>query len=290
MAIDARPDTVQEVPPPQGILRYLSIDWLSMNRAAAMWRTVKGGLVVLVVLALAACGSGSTTGPSATSTPTTASAIASTSATPTTFQNLRDGRYCEIIPSVQSGSTVNSYIYNTLGMNNCPPGRWTALTESEVNKEYGSQSAELNGPRHWVLDSIITSGASASGKTFTFGGIQTHQVGTIQTSVGTPTVGNLYYVPNHVMRSTVWVYNAGKPIFELTDPNHNVYVMQSYSQIVDKTLTYNQLPSLASKLQLPSGWTYSTKTLQQELKLNTASTGGFAYVINDNLKNTYQRM
>ena len=139
------------------------------------------------------------------------------------------------------------------------------------------------------MDGILASGSTANGKTFTFGGIEMQLRATLQTSVGTPTVGSQFYVPNQVMRSTVWIYNAGQPVFELTAPNGDVYVMQFYAQIVDKTLTYNQLPSLASKLQLPSGWSYSTKTLQQELRLDTTSTG-IATVVNDNLANSYQRM
>jgi hypothetical protein len=190
---------------------------------------------------------------------------------------------------VQTGSTVTTYVYNTLGLNYCPPQQWNALTEQEVNQEFGSQSAQLNGPRHWVIDSLQASGSTTTGKTFTFGGIETYLRATLQTAAGTPTVGNQLYTPNQVMRDTVFTYDAGKPVFELTDPNGNVYVMQSYAQIVDKTLTYKQLSSLASKLQLPTGWTYTTKTLQQDLKLDTTSTG-VAYVVNDNLEDSYQRM
>ncbi len=289
MAMDARRGTVQNVSLPQRLFRYLGSDRLSVNRAGAMCWAIKGGLVLLVAFALAACSSGSATGPGTTSTPTTAAATASTSATPSFMQNVRDVRYCEVIPSVQTGSTATTYVYNTLGLNFCPPAKWNALTETEVNQEFGSQSAQLNGPRHWVMDSISGSGSSTSGKTFTFGGIQMQLRGTLITSAGTPTVGNQFYTPNQVKRSTIFIYDAGKPIFELTAPNGDVYVMQSYAQIVDKTLTYKQLSSLASKLQLPSGWTYTTKTLQQDLKLDTTSTG-LAYVVNDNLANSYQRV
>jgi len=285
----ARLNTIQKASPLQDVFHYLARKQLSVNKTDAMWRTVKGGLIILVVLILAACGSGSTTSSTATSTPTTAPATANASATPSETQNLRDVRYCEVIPSVQSGSTITTYVYNTLGLNDCPPVRWNTLSENEVNKEFGSQSAQLNGPRHFVMDGILASGSTANGKTFTFGGIEMQLRATLQTSAGTPTVGNQFYVPNQVMRSTVFIYNAGQPVFELTAPNGDVYVMQSYAQIVDKTLTYKQLPSLASKLQLPSGWSYSTKTLQQELRLDTTSTG-VAYVVNDNLADSYQRM
>ena len=285
MAIDTRRGTVQKVSLSQSLFRYPGSDRLSMNRAGAMWWAIKGGLVILIVLVLAACGSGSATGPGTTSTTTTASVTAS----PSVPQEVRDVRYCEVIPSVQTGSTINTYVYNTLGLNYCPPAKWNALTEQEVNQEYGSQSAQLNGPRHFVMDNIVGSGSSATGKMFTFGGIQMQLRGTLQTPVGTPTVGNQFFVPNQVSRDTVFTYDAGKPIFELTAPNGDVYVMQSYAQIVDQTLTYKQLSSLASKLQLPNGWTYTTKTLQQDLKLDTTSTG-VAYVVNDNLADSYQRM
>jgi hypothetical protein len=84
---------------------------------------------------------------------------------------LRDVRYCEVIPSVQKGTTVSSYVYNTLGFNDCPPEQWSVLTADEVNQEYGSQSAQLNGPRHWTIDALSASGQRGnqpSGNSSTF--------------------------------------------------------------------------------------------------------------------------
>jgi hypothetical protein len=94
-------------------------------------------------------------------------------------------------------------------------------------------------------------------------------------------------VPNQVARDTTFTFLAGKPIFELTDPDGHVYVMQSYSQIVDPTLTYRDLPSLGKILKLPAGWSYSPKNLTSTLELNS---NGLAYVVNDNLGDSYQRM
>jgi hypothetical protein len=104
-----------------------------------------------------------------------------------------------VIPSVQDGSTVTTYVYNTLGYNNCPRGRWNALAEEEVNQEFGSQKAELNGPRHFVMDYVQATGsATDGGKTFTFGGIETGLRATLTTQAGQPTVGQQGYVPNQV--------------------------------------------------------------------------------------------
>ncbi len=210
--------------------------------------------------------------------------LANASATTT---GLRNQRYCEVIPSVTQGSTVTTYIYNTQGLNLCPAAQWDALTQQEVNQEFGSQSAQLNGPRYWMMDTLDATGSSSTGQTFTFGGIEMSLRGTIVTPVGTPTVGEQFYVPNTVQRQTVYTYQAGQPIYELLDPDKNVYVMQSYSQIVDKNLTVNQLPALGHILSLPAGWRYQERRPAHAIQLITT---GIAYVINDNLADSYERM
>jgi hypothetical protein len=210
--------------------------------------------------------------------------IADSSATTT---GLRNQRYCEVIPSVTQGGTVTTYIYNTQGLNLCPADQWDALTEAEVNQEYGSQKAQLNGPRYWMMDDLDATGSSTTGQTFTFGGIKMLLRGTLVTPVGTPTVGEQFYVPNTVQRQTVYTYQAGQPMYELLDPDKNVYVMQSYSQIVDKSLTINQLPALGHILSLPKGWRYREKTPRHSIQLITT---GIAYVVNDNLADSYERM
>jgi hypothetical protein len=200
---------------------------------------------------------------------------------------LRNQRYCEVIPSVVQGSSVTTYVYNTQGLNLCPAAQWDALTEAEVDQEYGSQSAQLNGPRYWMMDELKGSGSSTTGQTFTFGGIETSLRATIVTPVGAPTVGQQFYVPNTVQRQTVYTFNGGRPIYELIDPNKNVYVMQSYAQIVDNTLSINQLPALGHVLSLPAGWRYRQRTPRHSIQLTAT---GIAYVINDNFAGSYQRM
>lgn len=200
---------------------------------------------------------------------------------------LRDQRYCEVIPSVAQGGSVTTYVYNTQGLNLCPAEQWDALTEAEVNQEYGSQSAQLNGPRHWMMDDLEGTGSSTTGQTFTFGGLETSLRATIVTPVGAPTVGQQFYVPNTVQRQTVYTFDAGQPIYELIDPDKNVYVMQSYAQIVDKNLTINQLPALGRMLSLPSGWRYREELLRHSITLTAT---GVAHVINDNFADSYQRM
>ena len=199
---------------------------------------------------------------------------------------LRNVRYCEVIPVTRERRTLTSWVYNTLGLNDCPAAEWDALTEEEVNEEFGSIAAKLNGPRYWVIDKLVGSGSTASGERFTFGGIEMELRAKLETKLREGTVGEQFYVPNEVQRQTVYTYLAGKPVYELTSPEGEVYIMQSYAQIKDKNLAIDDLASLGGSLSLPEGWTYSTRTLDEDYELVTS---GLAYVINDDFYNSYQR-
>ncbi len=63
--------------------------------------------------------------------------------------------------------------------------------------------------------------------------------------------------------------------------------MQSYSQIVDKRQSLNDLAGLGATLKLPSGWTYATRLLGKDEDLVAT---GSAHVIQDDFLNTYQRL
>jgi hypothetical protein len=45
------------------------------------------------------------------------------------------------------------------------------------------------------------------------------------------------------------------------------YAMQSYAQIIDKSLSYDDLSALASRLKLPAGWRYEVMKPETDLML-----------------------
>jgi hypothetical protein len=200
---------------------------------------------------------------------------------------LRDFRYCEVIPVFQQGLSLHVEVYNTLGLNDCPADAWAKLDAAAMAKQFGARLVKLNGPRHWVIDRLVGSGATASGKVADFGGIQMRQVATLQTKLWQGTVGDKFYAPNEVHRNTVWTYGAGRLVYELVGPKGEVYMMQSYAQIVDPGLTLAALEHLGSRLKLPAGWHYRTRKLDADVELKA---DGLAYVINDDLYNSYQRV
>jgi hypothetical protein len=93
------------------------------------------------------------------------------------------------------------------------------------------------------------------------------------------------YTVRHVDRGAVFFFDAGKPVYELVDADGTAYVMQAYCVGVDPTLAQEDLPELGARLDLPPGWTYRSRVLEDELVVDTTAT--VATVIQDELENTY---
>jgi hypothetical protein len=93
------------------------------------------------------------------------------------------------------------------------------------------------------------------------------------------------YTERHVNRGAVFFFDAGKPVYELVNPDGLAYVMQAYCIGVDPTLTEASLASLGDRLELPAGWSYRTRILDAELVVDTSAT--IATVLQDELENTY---
>ena len=64
------------------------------------------------------------------------------------------------------------------------------------------------------------------------------------------------YRERTIERDTRYVFDAGKPVFVLVAPDGARYAMQAYAQMIDKSLSYDDLPGLGARLKLPTGWRY----------------------------------
>lgn len=197
--------------------------------------------------------------------------------------NIRGSRYCEII---FTESLTTYEVYNTFGLNDCPQAVWDKVNLDQVKKEAGSTFVHLNGPRYWVIDGIKNASLMNSIPKV-LGGLAMREAGVLHLSVYDliRAKSGSQYQQWKVERQTTWIYEPGKPIYELIDPEGHVFVMQSYS-----TQKYPQsqasLASLASKLSLPTGWQFKTGDIQKRETLST--TNHLAIVVQDNFLNTYQ--
>ena len=198
--------------------------------------------------------------------------------------HMHGARYGEII--VVTGGPVNftGHVYNTIGLNDCPEDAWKALKPADLKKEWKARAVILNGPRYFLMDqSVITD----PGDVVSFDGLQARFLATLTIPLANVLHGEAPpYTENTVMRSTEYFFKKGRTIYELISPQGSTYVMQSYSQTVDPKLTEADLSTLESRLALPPGWRYQIRTLDADYSMKTT---GIAYVLQDNLKNSYQK-
>lgn len=189
-------------------------------------------------------------------------------------------RYGEVLLVHAGEQGPEATVYNTFPLNDCPAALWDALDAEAIARENGAVAALLNGPRYWLM-SRIDKVTPEQRETKTFGGIEMIRQATVKLSSMNPAPYSL----NAVDRRTVFVFDPGRPVFELVDPDGRRWVMQTWSQIVDKSLTLDELPGLAARLQLPPNWRYETRTLTEPLRVDTTTRD--AHVTQDDLANTY---
>jgi hypothetical protein len=194
--------------------------------------------------------------------------------------DLSGKRYGEVLLVTRGEAGPQATVYNSYPLNDCPDDLWSALDAHAIAAENGAAAALLNGPRYWLMNAIEKKPRGPQ-VTKNFGGIDMIQQATVLLSAANPAP----YTVNKVSRNTVFVFNAGEEVYELVDPNGKRWVMQTWSQIADPKLSRDDLPGLASRLNLPRGWTYEPRRLTDELRVDTTTRP--AEVTQDDLTNSY---
>lgn len=189
-------------------------------------------------------------------------------------------RYGEVLLVGITESGPEATVYNTFPLNDCPADLWDKLDANALASENGATAALLNGPRYWLMSRIGKCGREVQ-EHKTFGGIEMIRQATVKLASMDPAP----YKVNRVDRKAVFVFEPGREIYELVDPDGRRWVMQTYSQTVDATLTVADLPTLARRLSLPAGWRYEARTPSSPLRVDT--TTAEAYVTQDDLANSY---
>jgi haloalkane dehalogenase len=197
-------------------------------------------------------------------------------------KSIRDNRYCEVLLAFFQDESITAQVWGTQGLNACPQEAWATVDAMAIQTEYGAAGVVLNGPRHWTIDGATAELPAGSPKLF--GQLEMQQLATLSVAPGM--VSSKPYVERTVLRNSKFEFFAGTEIYELVAPTGAVYVMQSYAQIVDATLTASDLPGLASRLKLPTGWQYRVRTLTSALQIQTP---GEATVVQDELQNSYSK-
>lgn len=208
-------------------------------------------------------------------------------------------RYCELL-LITIGQAID--LWGTQGVNTCPAEQWESVNFAAVANAYGADAWSENGPRFFTVDAgdpdLIA--PNPNYLTAQFGPLEMRflarvippNAGTARASPPRASAmsmppGSAYQVAT-VLRNNTWLFYAGRRVYELTGPDGNRYIMQSYSQIVDENLQLEDLESLGARLALPSGWSFSTRVLVESLAVAPESGSG-ARVVQDDLANSYQQ-
>jgi hypothetical protein len=193
----------------------------------------------------------------------------------------RGERYCEVLLVRPGGDTLSVEVWLSYPRNDCPARQWESLDFEAIAAEADAAVALPNGPRFWLMDRIER-WTPIDPVTKTFGGIEMSRGATVEIASLTASAP---YVPVGVNRSTVFVYEAGTLVYQLTDPGGAVYVMQSWSQQIDPSIELDSLAQLGSRLDLPDGWFYGERQLDAALRVETIDRD--AQVLQDEYRNSY---
>lgn len=228
-------------------------------------------LVGCLAFAAAGCGSDAEETPDA--------ALTADAALPASVRGIR---YCEVLIAVLQGGALEAQVWGTQGLNDCPEAAWASIDPMAIRDEFGAAAVVLNGPRHWVLDRF--SGELPAGSPRLFAELEMQKLATLTLAPGA--TSSRPFVERTVKRNAEFEFRTGAEVYELLAPNGSAYVMQSYAQTVDPSLSEGDLAGLGARLMLPAGWTYRARTLESPL---VVSTPGEATVVQDDLQNTYSR-
>lgn len=198
------------------------------------------------------------------------------------IDGMRGVRYGEVLAVFLRDTGLEAEVYGTQMLNDCPQELWETLDADAIAKDMGAVFAKLNGPRYWLLDGLGSKVAVVDPVFKEFNGIQMRRIATIP--LGADFAAGAYVVRN-VNRGAVFFWDAGKPIYELVDPDGRPFVMQARCIGVDPGMTEDSLATLGERLALPEGWSYRARVLDAELVVDTSAT--LATVVQDEFENTY---
>ena len=206
----------------------------------------------------------------------------STSAPQRLIDNMRNVRYGEVLAVFARDNKLEAEVYGTQMINDCPDELWKTLDAAAIASEMSALAVKLNGPRYWVLDGLGTKVAFVEPVMRDFNGLMMRRIATVDLGDKPATVP---YEERYVNRGAVFFFDAGSVVYELMNPQGKVYVMQAYCVGVDPTLNLDNLSDLATRLDLPTGWSFRSRILDAELVVDT--TDHPATVVQDEFENTY---
>lgn len=196
---------------------------------------------------------------------------------PVTLTDIRSMRFCEFLLIFND----RVEIYNTSNAEGCPEEKWQAIDPASIAAAHGATAAQLNGPHFWIMDEQVI----GMGETRTFGGIEAGYAATLPLSALGSGTGADPYKPYISAKDQTMVFEAGKPVYELVDPEGNSYIMNAYGDEVRDGDPAN----LAGLLSPAEGWSFHVRTLNEDLTIEGSSESP-VHMVGDDFHQYYTRI
>jgi hypothetical protein len=201
------------------------------------------------------------------------------------LDNARGSVWCELVPMVGTPPNLTAHIYTSTSVDHCDEKRAAAVDPVKLAADLGVPKVAVNPGRYWVMDKVTL---FAAGETVALQGIKVKWGATMTPEDVTTILSGKPWGIGRIKRDTEWLYRKGKPVWLLHAPENKVWVLQVFTKAKDPSLSMETLDTLGGKLQLPPGWRFERKVLAEDLSLQPRRADGYAYIMRDNLGNTYQ--
>jgi len=210
-----------------------------------------------------------------------------------TFNSLRGTIFCNVqLVSGTPETGMAIHVFNTSDLNNigdkwntCPPEIWSKVSAKALKDQYDVAAVFKNGPNGWTMDAVTL----PAGPIVSFDGLDTRWWTTTKLPKGisfeTKDGAELSYKPFPSPRTSTITYQADMPVFIIQDTDGTPWVMQSFSRLINSSLTYDSLQDLGARLTLPKGWKYRVTVLTKDLQIKAPQ--GFNWIILDEFWNNY---
>jgi hypothetical protein len=205
--------------------------------------------------------------------------------TPLHVSDTRAHAQGEIFLLTKSTDHTDALVYNTTGFGPCPVEAFHAINVHQLALDTGSDLAWKNARRFWMMDALQI---NLVGDPAEFGGVKFNLVARMQMPADfdfSQDQSARAYRPTQIRRVSVYEFHRGRPVFLLRSPDETTWVMQTFTDHIDHSLTESDLPTLGSRLDLNDGWKFKAVTLDRDLAITT---NGLANIVPDNLSNMYQ--
>jgi hypothetical protein len=205
------------------------------------------------------------------------------------LDQVRGYPFCEFEVIMGTPPNLTVEIYNTTGQEECWPVRFDPIDPKALAQKLAVVAVVKNPTRYWLMDRLWSYDA---GETYDFDGLKATWMAKLDLSTGAIQEHGpkpfATYQEGVVTRRSKYEWLTGSQVYLLRSPDGHTWIMQAYTDLVDKILTQAELPNLGPKLTLPAGWRFEVKTLERNLTLiPPAKTGYLAHAVSDNFQNIY---